>query len=211
MPSYFRIDGHQRVGVALARQAAALGPADRGRRRVPRDPALLKMAADMIDRTGASGRSATRRTVLQGALGLGVSLVIRPAVGASAPSLDSAIRVFASEAPVKVGRVVLDVAPLVENGNAVPVTVSVESPMTAADHVRRIAIFNELQSAARRRRLHARAARRAGARRDADPPRDLAAARRGRADERRHLLAARGRRDRHARRLHRELSRWRAR
>ena len=102
------------------------------------------MAAGTIDRNGASGRSATRRTVLQGALGLGVSLVIRPAVGASAPSLDSAIRVFASEAPVKFGRVVLDVAPLVENGNAVPVTVSVESPMTATDHVRRIAIFNEL-------------------------------------------------------------------
>jgi sulfur-oxidizing protein SoxY len=45
---------------------------------------------------------------------------------------------------VKVGRVLLDVAPLVENGNAVPITVSVESPMTRADHVRRIAVFNEL-------------------------------------------------------------------
>ena len=89
-------------------------------------------------------RTATRRAVLHGALGLGASIVIRPAAGAAAPSLEGAIRVFAGEAPVRVGRVLLDVAPLVENGNAVPVTVSVESPMSAADHVRRIAVFNEL-------------------------------------------------------------------
>jgi len=94
--------------------------------------------------TGPPIRTATRRAVLNGALGLGAALVIRPAAGASAPSLESAIRVFASEAPVRVGRVLLDVAPLVENGNAVPITVTVESPMTAADHVRRIAVFNEL-------------------------------------------------------------------
>ena len=98
----------------------------------------------MSHRTGPPIRTATRRAVLNGALGLGVSLVIRPAAGTSAPSLESAIRVFASEAPVKVGRVLLDVAPLVENGNAVPITITVESPMTAADHVRRIAVFNEL-------------------------------------------------------------------
>ena len=33
--------------------------------------------------------------------------------------------------------------PLVENGNTVPLTVSVESPMTAADHVKAIHVFNE--------------------------------------------------------------------
>jgi len=98
----------------------------------------------MNTRTVRPLRSTTRRALLQTALGLGASIVIRPAAGANAPSLETAIRVFASEAPVKVGRVLLDIAPLVENGNAVPVTVSVESPMTAADHVRRIAIFNEL-------------------------------------------------------------------
>ena len=41
------------------------------------------------------------------------------------------------------GKVKLDVAELVDNGNAVPVTVSVDSPMTATDHVAAIALFNE--------------------------------------------------------------------
>ena len=32
---------------------------------------------------------------------------------------------------------------MVENGNAVPLVINVESPMTAADHVKTIAVFNE--------------------------------------------------------------------
>jgi sulfur-oxidizing protein SoxY len=37
----------------------------------------------------------------------------------------------------------LELPPLVENGNVVPLTVSVESPMTEADHVRAIHVFTE--------------------------------------------------------------------
>lgn len=37
----------------------------------------------------------------------------------------------------------LDVPPLVENGNTVPMTVSVASPMTADDYVKSIHVFNE--------------------------------------------------------------------
>jgi sulfur-oxidizing protein SoxY len=35
------------------------------------------------------------------------------------------------------------VPPLVENGNVVPLTVMVDSPMSEADHVKTIAVFNE--------------------------------------------------------------------
>ncbi len=41
------------------------------------------------------------------------------------------------------GRVKLDVPPLVENGNSVSLIVSVDSPMTVADHVKAIHVFNE--------------------------------------------------------------------
>jgi sulfur-oxidizing protein SoxY len=58
-------------------------------------------------------------------------------------SLQEAVQEFAGSADIRSGRVHLDIPPLVENGNAVSVTVTVESPMTASDHVRRIALFNE--------------------------------------------------------------------
>ena len=65
----------------------------------------------------------------------------RPAVAAAA-ELEAAVRDFTGGAAPREGRVRLDVAPLVENGNTVPLTVSAESPMTAADHVSAIAVFN---------------------------------------------------------------------
>lgn len=59
------------------------------------------------------------------------------------PNLDAVIRSFTGGAPVTEGRVKFDIAPLVENGNAVPVKIEVDSPMTAESHVRRIALFTE--------------------------------------------------------------------
>jgi len=54
-----------------------------------------------------------------------------------------AIRKVVGTATPTEGRVKLDVPPLVENGNTVPLTVTVESPMTAADYVKAIHVFNE--------------------------------------------------------------------
>ena len=59
------------------------------------------------------------------------------------PTLAAAIRSFTGGAPVKEGRLKFEVAPLVENGNAVPVRIEVDSPMTADNHVRRIALITE--------------------------------------------------------------------
>jgi sulfur-oxidizing protein SoxY len=47
------------------------------------------------------------------------------------------------EATVKPGKVKLEMPPLVENGNTVQYTVSVESPMTPTDYVKAIHVFNE--------------------------------------------------------------------
>ena len=46
-------------------------------------------------------------------------------------------------APVRSGRVTVDTPRLADNGHSVPLTVSVESPMTAADHVRSITLLSE--------------------------------------------------------------------
>ncbi len=91
----------------------------------------------------------TRRTVLAstgaaGAAGLlGVPLLtVRPAK-ATPEKMQAAIKAVVGEAPVKKGRVTLDIPPLVENGNTVAMTVTVESPMTPADHVKVVHVFNE--------------------------------------------------------------------
>ncbi|MEO8153146.1 MAG: SoxY-related AACIE arm protein [Rhizobacter sp.] len=83
-----------------------------------------------------------RRNILQLGLALGSGVVVRPAF-ATAAEMQDAIRGYANGAPVRTGRVKLDVSPIVENGNAVPITVSVESAMTADDHVTGIAVFND--------------------------------------------------------------------
>ena len=54
-----------------------------------------------------------------------------------------AIKKIIGNAQPRTGRVNLEISPLVENGNLVPMSVSVESPMTPADHVKAIHIISE--------------------------------------------------------------------
>lgn len=72
-----------------------------------------------------------------------VPLVTLRPLEATPAMLDAAIRNVVGEAPILTGKVRLDIPPLVENGNTVPMTVSVASPMTAEDHVKSIHVFNE--------------------------------------------------------------------
>ena len=69
-------------------------------------------------------------------------VTVRPAEATPA-MLASAIRNVVGAAMVQTGKVKIDVPPLVENGNTVPMTISVTSPMTADDHVKSIHVFNE--------------------------------------------------------------------
>lgn len=69
-------------------------------------------------------------------------LVSGPALAAP-DSLQAAVRAFTGGAPTRIGRLELQLSPLVENGHAVPVTLRFDSPMTATSHVRRMAMFTE--------------------------------------------------------------------
>jgi sulfur-oxidizing protein SoxY len=74
----------------------------------------------------------------------GLALVARSVpADEAADALRAAVRAWAGTVPVREGRVTFDISPLVENGNTVPVSVRVDSPMTAQDHVQEIMIFNE--------------------------------------------------------------------
>jgi sulfur-oxidizing protein SoxY len=90
---------------------------------------------------------ATRRrflTLAGGAAVLGAVPVVTLRPGEATPAmLSGAIRNVVGAAVVRTGKVKLDVPPLVENGNTVPMTVSVSSPMTSDDYVKSIHVFNE--------------------------------------------------------------------
>jgi sulfur-oxidizing protein SoxY len=92
-------------------------------------------------------KTSTRREFLgfagsAAALGAVPIVTLRPAEATPA-MLAAAIRNVVGEAPVQTGKVKLEIPPLVENGNTVPMTVSVASPMTPDDYVRSIHVFNE--------------------------------------------------------------------
>lgn len=59
------------------------------------------------------------------------------------PQRDALLRELTRGTPVRTGRVVVDTPPLADNGHSVPLRIAVDSPMTAADHVRRITILAE--------------------------------------------------------------------
>jgi sulfur-oxidizing protein SoxY len=88
----------------------------------------------------------TRRNFLSLSGGMAIITAVPILAGPAAATpemLAAAIREVVGGSVVHAGRVKLDLPPLVENGNTVPVTVSVDSPMTQADHVKSIHVFNE--------------------------------------------------------------------
>lgn len=86
----------------------------------------------------------TRRDTLIGGGALALTLALRPAIARATPeTMAAAIQAFTKGLVVKPGKVTIDIPPLVENGNSVPLTVSVDSPMSELDHVNAIAVFAE--------------------------------------------------------------------
>jgi sulfur-oxidizing protein SoxY len=81
----------------------------------------------------------TRRQLLAA---LPLLALVRPAAATPA-EMTAAIAAYTNSARIQRGRVEIDIAQLIDNGNAVPITVRVDSPMTEQAHVTDIAIFNE--------------------------------------------------------------------
>jgi len=97
-------------------------------------------------------RKRTRRQFIASAAGLAATAGLPAVVHAQATvnmlrgteqDMLAAIARVTGPKPVTKGRVRLEVPPLVDNGNAVAISVAVESPMTEADHVRAIHVFSE--------------------------------------------------------------------
>lgn len=84
-----------------------------------------------------------RRAALAGASGalLTLSLVPKPASAALQPATEAAVKKVTGDRAMTEGRITLRLPPIAENGNTVPLTVSVESPMTAGDYVKTVHVF----------------------------------------------------------------------
>jgi sulfur-oxidizing protein SoxY len=84
----------------------------------------------------------SRRSVIAGACGVAACALVRPA-RATPAGMEAAIREFTGGATPTPGGLTLEIPPLVENGNAVPLTVRADSAMAGSDVVKAIAVFNE--------------------------------------------------------------------
>jgi len=88
----------------------------------------------------------SRRNFLIAAGGIAGGIGLGSAAGgahATPDEMQAAIRKVTGQAPVRRGRVKLDMPPLIDNSNSVSLSVTVESPMTPADHVKAIHVFTE--------------------------------------------------------------------
>ena len=83
-----------------------------------------------------------RRYVLKAAGAVVLTAVAPLSAPASPEAMTAAMQKALGGATAKPGRIKLDITPLAENGNSVPVTITVDSPMTAADHVKTIYLFS---------------------------------------------------------------------
>ncbi len=88
----------------------------------------------------APHHQSTRRAIVAGT---GAVLLLSVVPARAAPDeMAAAMRAALGDAQLRDGRITLDIPALVENGNSVPLTITVESPMTSADHVTAIHIFS---------------------------------------------------------------------
>jgi len=83
-----------------------------------------------------------RRKLLCGTLGLSASVVFGASRAfAEAADVEAAIKAIAAGAEVGTGKIKLKAPEIAENGNSVPISVSVDSPMTADAYVESVTIF----------------------------------------------------------------------
>lgn len=101
-----------------------------------------------IDETPEHRPDPTRRTFVIGAAsaagGVGLVSVLPSSEARATPvAMQALIRKTVGQGQLRKGRVTLDIPPIVENGNSVSLDVAVDSPMTLANHVKTIHVFNE--------------------------------------------------------------------
>jgi len=86
----------------------------------------------------------SRRSLLAGCLCILVlPLSVRPAEATPEGMAEAMAQALGRDPAIKPGRVKVELPELAENGNSVPLKISVASPMSPADHVKMLYVFSE--------------------------------------------------------------------
>ena len=85
-----------------------------------------------------------RRRILSAMAGMALAPLL-PARRAGAPieALDGEVRKIVGDRPLQSGRVKLEIPRLADNGHSVPLSIVVDSPMSATEYVHRITLLSE--------------------------------------------------------------------
>lgn len=83
-----------------------------------------------------------RRSLLLSAGGAVAIIALPLQAIADQADLERARRDLFDDRPIREGRVTVKLPPIAENGYSVPLSVTVDSPMTAEDYVKRVAILS---------------------------------------------------------------------
>jgi len=84
-----------------------------------------------------------REALVFGAAASGVLLMVPSDAFADAGDAMSAMKEFTGGKATSEGKITLEMPEIAENGNTVPLSISVESPMTSDDYVKRVVIISE--------------------------------------------------------------------
>jgi sulfur-oxidizing protein SoxY len=97
----------------------------------------------MRPRLQSNNGDLSRRSLLAGAVGILMLPLGSVADAAPEDMAEAMAEALGKDASIKPGRIKIELPQLAENGNSVPLKIAVESPMSAADHVKTIYIFSE--------------------------------------------------------------------
>ncbi len=93
-------------------------------------------------RHSASAFGVSRRALLAGGVGLGAVGLLHPRALPAPEDMAASQQALFGDRAIRDGRVSVTLPPIAENGYSVPLEIDVESPMTEADHVVRVAVFS---------------------------------------------------------------------
>jgi sulfur-oxidizing protein SoxY len=101
----------------------------------------MKMKVRQNERPNPT-RSLTRRDVLLTTLAMGAATLLGPhSALADLAEMDAEIGKFTGGAAAIPGRITIGLPELAENGNSVPISVAIDSPMTAEDYVTEVRLI----------------------------------------------------------------------